>query len=79
MRISRYLMGAALAAALAVTAGCDRLEEAGRLAGEAISRIKPLGEARVQRKDVVFLRLVHELCLELFELFRVLGSYVIGL
>ena len=39
MRISRYLVGAALAAALAVTAGCDRLEEAGRLAGEAISQI----------------------------------------
>lgn len=39
MTISRYVMGAALATALAVTAGCDRLGEAGKLAGEAISQI----------------------------------------
>jgi len=39
MTISRYLTGAALAAALSIMAGCDRLEEAGKLAGEAISQI----------------------------------------
>ena len=45
MTISRYVTGAALAAALAITAGCDRLEEAGKLAGEAISQITGGGPA----------------------------------
>ena len=39
MAIARYVTGLALAAALAVTAGCDRLEEAGKLAGEAFGQI----------------------------------------
>ena len=39
MANARYVTGFALAAALALTAGCDRLEEAGKLAGEAFSQI----------------------------------------
>ena len=45
MTISRYVTGAALSAVLAITAGCDRLEEAGKLAGEAISQITGGGTA----------------------------------
>ncbi|MEQ1780999.1 MAG: S8 family serine peptidase [Hyphomonadaceae bacterium] len=37
--MKRYVMGAALAAVLAVTAGCDRLNEAGKLAGDALSQL----------------------------------------
>ncbi len=45
MTIARYATGVALAAVFALTAGCDRLEEAGKLAGDAISQITGGGPA----------------------------------
>ena len=39
MAITRYVTGFALAAVLAATAGCDRLEQAGKLASDAFSQI----------------------------------------
>ncbi len=39
MALKKYVTGFALAAVLAGTAGCDRLEEFGRLAGDAVSQI----------------------------------------
>ena len=39
MAMKRYITGFVLAAMLATTTGCDRLNEAGKLASEALSQI----------------------------------------
>ena len=39
MAIKRYVTGFALAAALLSSAGCDRLNEVGKLAGDALNQI----------------------------------------
>jgi len=39
MAMKRYVTGCALAAMLAATAGCDRLNEAGKLASDALSQL----------------------------------------
>jgi serine protease len=53
MAITRYVTGCALAAILAATAGCDRLEAAGKLAGDAFSQITGGGDAPADQPVLV--------------------------